>query len=102
MNYVTCNRRRGYISETDEGSNKNYYIVNNAWYRMFSSYCFGSDKYSQVFHINDDGYIGHTWVSSEAGGVQDFHYLFFFVYERFFHDTIKESLIDMNPVSWTK
>lgn len=89
---------RGWDIISDSGVNNSYYLYIGVWYRLVSPSLKWSDGNIYIAHVHNDGSTGDQLVSMTDGGVQDFHYLFFFVYERFFHDTIKESLITFSYI----
>lgn len=60
-------RCRGEISIEDNGSNTNYFLCINKWYRILSPAFDWMDSYSYTMRINIDGGIAGGW--NHAGGV---------------------------------
>ena len=67
MNYVTCNRRRGWLSESDSGDNISYYLYLSFWYRMMSPNYYSSDDKSGMINLYSNGYLNSSGVYYVSG-----------------------------------
>lgn len=68
MNYVKI-LGRGWMSESDNGSNSSYYLYINFYCRFISPYYFVKSFYANVMDLNFHGGLGGNWVNIKDGGV---------------------------------
>ena len=70
MNYVTCNRSRGWDTKDSDDMasiNNSYYLYINLWYRTFSPMYLSKGEYTSVILLLYNGRIDSTIVSDKGG-----------------------------------
>ena len=67
MNYVICNRSRGWDGGERE-ENTSYYLWSNEWYRTISSYDQWKDGSGSTIYLDSKGI--YSYFVQESGGVQ--------------------------------
>lgn len=63
------NKRRGWVSSNDPGTNTTYYLYLDIWFHMITPDRFTSDNHASKIRVFFDGRIDTYWIEG-SGGVQ--------------------------------